>query len=255
MTDRHILSVDNLSFAYRDNPVLEAVSFTVEKGDFVAILGPNGGGKTTLLRLLTGALMPDDGSVQLFGKKPESALAHVGYVPQNAQIHAGFPVTVESVVRMGLSRSLPASEQADRIDSALQTVNALNLKRNLFDSLSGGQKQRVLIARALAAKPDLLLFDEPVSGVDPHAAFCFFDMLADLKKDMTILMVSHHLQALAAHVTKLACVNRRFIMSSPPVLTEEMQNLLYGQHDAPCPLHSYMNQLGAHFPSVEVSDG
>lgn len=195
-------------------PILEDVSLTVERGDFLGIIGPNGGGKSTLLRVILGLVKPVSGDVTVFGGPPQESSHRVGYVPQRSLFDKDFPITVVDVVRMGLlsrSRMLRPFKQRDRERAlaALDSVGMTELQNRPIGHLSGGEQQRTFIARALVRNPSLLLLDEAFSGVDPTTQTELYELLSRLADDVTIVMVTHDLSAISTHVAKVACLNRR----------------------------------------------
>ena len=243
------VSIDNLNFSYTGTPILTDIHMTLSQGSFMAIVGPNGSGKTTLLKLILGLLQPDSGTVQVFGKAPGKGNTRIGYVPQSAASRPDFPITVMEVVLMGLKHSglrtfVYTREERGRAAEALQKAG---IEKHLYgrrmDRLSGGQRQRVFIARALVDNPELLVFDEPTSNIDPEGRFCFFELMAKLKKTLTIIVVSHDLSIVASKVTDIVCVNRRLIHNREGTLTHEMLALLYGAHEHTCPMAEYMHDV------------
>ena len=216
MANDTVIAVDDACFSYGAAPVLDHVSLTVHEGDFLGIVGPNGGGKTTLLRLMLGLLKPSPGTVTLFGGQPERTRHLAGYVPQFSLTDHTFPVTVEDVVAMGTmnARSLfPRWPGASReaIRGALAAVDIEPLADVPFGALSGGQRQRCLIARALAGKPRLLMLDEPTASVDNTVEAGFFELLRELNKRMTVILVSHDIGFISTYVTRVACVNHKLM--------------------------------------------
>jgi len=208
--------LDDLWFAYDRVPVLEGITLRVEHGEFIGIIGPNGGGKTTLLKLILGILTPDRGTVRVFGRRPETVRHRIGYVPQHLHFDRSFPVTVEEIALMGrISRSGPGPvRRRDQraAQEALEMVGLAHLARNRFGDLSGGQRQRALIARALAAEPDMLLFDEPTANADSSSGTRLYQILQDLNQRMTILVVSHDIGFVNQKITSVVCVNRTLVV-------------------------------------------
>lgn len=208
------IEVNNLSFQYEglEYPILENIHFYVKKGEFVAVFGPNGGGKTTLLKLLIGFLKPRKGVIKILGRQPQHAYQYMSYVPQISTLDRQFPISVFDVVLMGvLSSSFWRSYQPhakDRAIAALKQLDILDLKDRPFGSLSGGQTQRLLIARALVSNPSILLLDEPTSNVDETAKQAIYKILENLRGSLTIVMVSHDLQIMMKKVDHFLCVNR-----------------------------------------------
>ena len=204
---------NHLFFQYEETPILENVSLTIQQGEFVGIFGPNGGGKTTLLKLILGFLKPRKGSLEILGKSPKAAREKMGYVPQISQLDKEFPITAFEVVLMGcLDKSLwrsYTSESKELAIQALTDVGMLDFQNHPFGTLSGGQAQRVLIARALASKPAILLLDEPTASVDASAEEAIYKLLVQLKGSITILMVTHDLQVMMQNVDRFLCVQRQ----------------------------------------------
>ncbi len=241
MTHQPLIDVQNLGFAYEHNPVLEAVSFTIEAGEYVGIVGPNGGGKTTLLKILVGLLVPTSGTVLIAGAPPTSSKnqAVIGYVPQRiSQDQAAFPATVYELIESGrtIKHGLFGTlGQDDRraITEALEIAGISELKQRLMSSLSGGQRQRVYVARALASEPKLLILDEPFVGVDVKTQQEFYAFLKELneRQGLTILFVSHDIDAISEEVKSILCLNRGLLCSGSPALLHEPQVIdhVYGK--------------------------
>lgn len=199
------LEFRDVNFSYGNTCVLSDVNLTVQPGDFLAIVGPNGGGKTTLLRLAVGLLKPSSGTVRLFGEKVPTRKVSVGYVSQNTNRNLEFPITVEETVATGLPgyRANPG-----KVLEALETVKMENFAKRRLGELSGGERQRVLIARALAADPKILFLDEPSSHIDVKGQGDLYELLAALNEKMTIVMVSHDKAILSGRVKSFVRVNR-----------------------------------------------
>jgi ABC-type Mn2+/Zn2+ transport system ATPase subunit len=238
-----MIELEHVTVRYQDLVALEEVTFRVAAGEFVALIGPNGSGKTTLVKTILGLVKPACGAVRLFGKPPEQLdgeWKRVGYVPQLAQIDARFPIRVLDVVLMGrygrlglIRRPGPGDREAAR--RALEQVGMADLAGRPIGRLSGGQRQRVLVARALANEPELLLLDEPTTGVDVGTSEGLFDLLNVLHhQGMTILVVSHDVGVVAQHVDQVACINRRLVAHGRPeeVLSGEVVACMYGPQAA-----------------------
>ncbi|MFO7598112.1 MAG: ABC transporter ATP-binding protein, partial [Desulfocurvibacter africanus] len=204
-----IAQLQGVDFSYGANKVLEGVDLTVRRGDYLAVLGPNGGGKTTLVKLILGLIRPDAGQVRVFNAPPAQARGSIGYVPQYTNIRPDFPVSTLDVVLMGLATARSfglraSSAERDKAMQALALVDMTDCADRRIGTLSGGQRQRVFIARALASGPDLLLMDEPTASVDAHARFCFYELLAELSDKVSVVVVSHDLSIVASRVTAIA---------------------------------------------------
>jgi len=246
MTEQTVaIQVQDLNFAYDDIQVLTDVQFDIYALDSVCIVGPNGGGKTTLVKLILGLLEPDHGSIRIYGGKPADEHRRIGYVPQYAQYDARFPISVREVVSMGrLGNSM--SGHYTKIDrqqvlSALDAVNLVDLVERPFSSLSGGQRQRVLIARALASGGDILILDEPTANIDRASEQNFFDLLGKLNQHMAILMVTHEVGFASTFFKRIICVNNNQVFIHPTSeLTGDLIRDMYGgdlrmiRHDHRC---------------------
>jgi zinc transport system ATP-binding protein len=231
-----VIEVGDVSFGYAGAPVLDKVNFTIYRDQSVCILGPNGGGKTTLLRLLLGQLEPDQGKIRILGQTPEAARTRIGYMPQRIEFDRLFPVSVLDVVLMGrLGRPgmmgfLGWYGRGDRREArdALEHVRLAEFASHPFAALSGGQRQRVLIARALCCQPEILLLDEPTANVDSLVEAKLFDILRELGKRMTVVLVSHDLGFVTNLVESVICVNRNAVVHPTTQLTPELIHEMYG---------------------------
>lgn len=223
---------EHLFFKYDATDVLRDVSFAVNEGEFLGVIGPNGGGKTTLLQLLTGFFSPTKGSLKIFGEKPTLAQKWMAYVPQNMRFDRHFPISVMELVLGGRLSQLPwygvyRNEDKEIALGALQQIGLAHLKDRAFGTLSGGQQQRCLIARALASQPRILFLDEPTANVDSDASFEILSLLQSLKGKMTILMVTHDLQTAINQVDRVLCVQQTAITYTPIEVCEHYALGLY----------------------------
>ena len=214
------VSIDHLFFSYQNNLVLKDIAIQINSGAFWGMIGPNGGGKTTLLKLIMGFLKPDRGSVAIFGQPPAQNRPLIAYVPQSLRFDKHFPISVLELVLEGRLSRLPwygAFSLADKTAAleALEKVGMADFRNHAFGKLSGGQAQRALIARALASEPQLLLLDEPTASVDQQAASAIYTMLKKFQGQITILMVTHHLQAAIDLVEKVICVEQTATVLNP----------------------------------------
>jgi zinc transport system ATP-binding protein len=222
---------NNLFFQYEETPILENVSFVIAPGEFVGIFGPNGGGKTTLLKLLLGFLKPQKGSIEILGESPKIAREKMGYVPQISHLDRQFPITVLEVVMMGCLDKSPwhsyTKDGKEKARAALIEVGMLDFQNHSFGTLSGGQAQRVLIARALVSKPTILLLDEPTASVDASAEESIYKLLEHLKGTMTIIMVTHDLQVMMQKVDRFICVHQQVTAYSQAQVCDHFAQGLY----------------------------
>ncbi|MBN2329329.1 MAG: metal ABC transporter ATP-binding protein [Candidatus Omnitrophica bacterium] len=230
--DEKIIDIKNLSFGYGREKVLENVSLRIEAGEFLGIVGPNGGGKTTLLKIILGFLRPESGSVRVLGKSPEQSVSRIGYVPQHADFDLEFPISVHEVVLMGLLGQSSRfgrfrSQDREKTRRILTKVDMHEFRHRRFGDLSGGQRQRALIARALVGDPQLLIMDEPTSNVDSWSQKQIFDLLSEINKNCTIIVVSHDLHIVPAYVTRVACLNRTLVIHPTKELTSEVLENMY----------------------------
>ncbi|MGD8948726.1 MAG: metal ABC transporter ATP-binding protein [Desulfobacterales bacterium] len=227
-----IVEIKNLDFAYNGETVLDDVNLTVRQKDFVAIIGPNAGGKTTLLKLVLGLLTPVKGTVRVDGKSPQEASPCIGYVPQDVHTNRSFPITAIDVVLMGKldpKKRLSRRSVANRSDAlaALERMEMATYADRKIGLLSGGQRQRVFIARALVARPKLLLLDEPTASIDTKGQADFYRLLRELNKDITVLLVSHDLFVISRYVKSVACVNKKLHYHDQAEITGDMLETMY----------------------------
>jgi len=238
------IRISDLSYSYNEMPVLTDVHLDIFPGDSASIVGPNGGGKTTLVKLILGLVQPDKGTVLVYGKAPEQERTRIAYVPQYARYDPAFPIAVFNVVCMGrLGGTL--SGRYTRHDKevareALAAVNLTKLARRPFSALSGGQRQRVLIARALASEGDILILDEPTAGLDRQSEQQLFALLTELNRKMIILMVTHEIGVSSTFFQRVICVNNQVYVHPTSELTGELLRDMYGgdlrmiRHDHRC---------------------
>ena len=233
MTGAPAIAVRDVTFGYGPVDVLRDVSFTIGERQFVSVIGPNGGGKSTLLRLLLGLLEPRRGTIRVLGMPPVRARRHVGYMPQHVNLDPLFPVSAGEVVlmgRLGLRPPLGPYRREDReaAAAALAMVRAADLADRPLADLSGGQRQRVLIARALASGPRLLLLDEPTASLDPGVQDDLYELLRELAGRMTIVMVSHDVSVVSEYVDRVLCVSRSVVEHCTTELRGELSRLFHG---------------------------
>lgn len=229
------LEINGISLALGETEVLKDVDLRLSKGDFLGIVGPNGGGKTTILKIILGLQDPDRGEVKVFGKEPKKSRDRVSYVPQHTDFDSQFPINVWNVVLMGRVGKLGlkpffSEEDKEIAKKALEKVEMGEYKERQISELSGGEQQRVLLARALTTRPDILLLDEPTASVDERIKTNIYKLLKKLnqKENTTIILVSHDVGFLSSYVEKLACLNRELIYHGDSKLTHEMIEESYG---------------------------
>ncbi len=220
-----VIEIENLSFSYGTEPVLEDVSLVVYRGDVLGLIGPNGSGKTTLLKLILGLLAPQRGTIRLFGQELSRfrERARVSYVRQRIwDFERNFPASVEEIVRMGrvprLRWGVWSRADTEAVERAMRAVHIEGVRTRPISALSGGQQQRVFLARCLAQEPDILLLDEPTAVVDPKVEAEFYELLGHLNREqgVTIVLVSHDIEALVKQVTRIACLNRKLLFCGTP---------------------------------------
>ncbi len=241
------IELEDLWFAYDGPRVLDRVSLALPAGEFLAVLGPNGGGKSTLLRLLLGLARPGGGGIRVLGQDPGQVGGRIGYLPQFTAVSASFPITVLGAVALGLVQPGfsglgglfdRAARRAEREAAllALDRVGLADQAGRRLSELSGGQRQRVFIARAIVSGPELLLLDEPTASVDGRSRQELMALLAQLNRDMTIVMVSHDMSTVDGCVTSIACVNRGLHYHADSRLTPEIFAEALGVDHAGCPV-------------------
>jgi zinc transport system ATP-binding protein len=228
-----VIALRGVSFAYGAAPVLENVDFDVARGEFLGIVGPNAGGKSTLLKLILGLLEPGAGEIRVLGRSARIASREIGYVPQYPAFARDFPVTVEQVVltgRLGPGRLLGGYGAQDRELArwVMTQTEIADLAQRRIATLSGGQLQRVLVARALACEPQILILDEPTANIDMRVESDIFDLLRVLNQRMTILVVSHDVGFISAYVGRVACVNRTLLCHPTESIDGQVIHDLYG---------------------------
>jgi len=208
-----VVKIENLSFAYENQKVLENINLTVEERDFLAIIGPNGGGKSTLLKLILGINSLKEGEIKVLNKLPKESLNQMGYVPQNTNVNTDFPIKVIEVVMMGHTegkRPLFGYGKHEVLCAmgALERVGMANFAQTKIGSLSGGQRQRVMIARALCAHPKILILDEPTSSIDIAGQRDIYTLLKELNAHITVIVVSHDISVVLEYANKAAHINK-----------------------------------------------
>ncbi|MDD4860450.1 MAG: ABC transporter ATP-binding protein [Dehalococcoidales bacterium] len=232
-----LVRLEDVWVFHGDLAVLEGVNLTVKPKDFLGIIGPNGGGKTTLLKVILGLIAPNRGRVLVMGKPPAKGRNIIGYIPQHSLFDREFPISVWEVVlmgRYGRAGMFKHYSEADRkaAEQALREVGMLEFRNRQVGRLSGGEQQRVFIARALVGEPQLLLLDEPTASVDVNMQAEFYELLEKLKHKMAIVLVSHDIGAISIYVDDIACINRRLFYQGTKQIDAEALETIYG-----CPIH------------------
>jgi zinc transport system ATP-binding protein len=235
------VEVSGVNYSVNDARILKDVSFTINAGEYLGIIGPNGGGKTTLIRIMLGLLKPDSGNIKYYGHDlPCFREKHlIGYVPQKAsETESRFPATVEEVVRsgrtarVGLFRRFDSADR-DAVKKAMETADIARFADKTIGRLSGGERQRVMIARALACEPKILFMDEPTVAIDVTSQEKFYDFVEMLNRDMglTIIIVSHDIAAVAKKVGTVLCLNQEMVCHGKPAqfMKEQYMEKLYGK--------------------------
>jgi len=237
-----LIEIKDLHFAYNHQPVLQDINLSIEQGDFVAMIGPNGGGKTTLLKLMLGLLHPAKGSIRILNQPAEKASYHIGYVPQDVSVNRTFPISVLDVVLMGKLgpgnrwKRNKAKDRNEALD-ALEKMGMAGYEDRKIGELSGGQRQRVFVARALVSNPELLFLDEPTANIDTEGQTGFYKLLKELNQNVTILIVCHEWIVISTYVKSVACVNKNLHFHHQPALDPEMMEIMYPKTmDGVCPV-------------------
>jgi len=209
-----VLEIKDLSFAYDKELALEKLNLDVREKDFLALIGPNGGGKSTLLKLILGINKIQEGSIKILNEPITQKLSQIGYVPQNTNVNINFPIKVLEVVMMGVAQKSSFSfgytkEEISHAMNILKQVGMQEQAQKRVGSLSGGQRQRIMIARALYANPKILLLDEPTASIDVDGQKQIYELLKELTKDITIIVISHDLSVILEYATKVAHINKK----------------------------------------------
>ncbi|NLW65398.1 MAG: ABC transporter ATP-binding protein [Clostridiales bacterium] len=231
---KNAIQIENLSVNYRHTRALQNVCLNVPEGEFLGIIGPNGGGKSTLLKAILGLVPPASGKIEIFGEERKKNQAVIGYVPQFSTVDRTFPISAQEVVLTAFLKGplhpffRYKEEHRRAASAALERVGIENLASRQISELSGGEFQRLLIVRALATEPKILLLDEPTASVDPASREHIYELLTEINKSVTIVMVTHDLMAIASEVTSIACLNQTLVYHGGPQLDEKTVNAMYG---------------------------
>jgi zinc transport system ATP-binding protein len=212
----------NISVNYGKIQALKKLNFVIQEGDYIGIIGPNGGGKSTMMKTILGLLKPNDGEISYCGTSLKKSNIRMGYVPQISDINRQFPISVEEVVLTGRmeKRIIPmfkySEEDYQKVNEVLDTVGLSDLRNRQINELSGGEFQKMIIARALTMKPDILFLDEPTAMVDVMSQRQIFNLIKRLSDDITIVLITHHVQMISKHVKKLIYLDRNIIAEGDP---------------------------------------
>jgi zinc transport system ATP-binding protein len=228
--EENIIEVKNLNFSYEKQKVLEDINFTIEKNDFLTIIGPNGGGKSTLLKLILGINKLQNGFIKVFGKNHLEEIQNIGYVPQNTNVNLKFPITVLEVVMMGQNSFIKRmfGYKKDEKQKALEVLKKVSMEdfaNNRISNLSGGQRQRVLIARALFSNPKILLLDEPTSNIDINGCEQVYLTLQELNKKIPIIVVSHDISVILKYASKAFYINKKMTQHDLSKMKDEFKSI------------------------------
>jgi len=229
-----VIEIDNVCFTYTREPVLKNISLAIAEEEFLGIVGPNAGGKSTLIKLILGLLEPDSGTIRVLGKTPAVSRSHIGYVPQYPTFsRRDFPINVRDTVlmgRLGITNWYGAYSGEDHsiAREAMEAVEVSDIANRPIGSLSGGQLQRVLIARALACKPEILILDEPTANIDMRVEEDVFGLLKQYNDHMTIIVVSHDIGFISGYVDRVACLNQVLVCHTTDEISGKTIEELYG---------------------------
>ncbi len=229
---REIVRLKNVSVEYDGVKVLEDNNLTVYHDDFIGIIGPNGGGKTTLLKVIIGLVKPFRGEIRVFDDIPQRGRRRIGYVPQVADFDRSFPISVRDTVLMGRLKEkrlwgFNNKNDCEAADRALRKVEMFDMRRRKTGDLSGGERQRVLIARALVSEPELLILDEPTASIDPKIKTGIYDLLNSLKDRMAIILVTHDIGVISSYVDSVACLNHKLYYHGAKEIPPETLEAVY----------------------------
>jgi zinc transport system ATP-binding protein len=241
---QEVIKLENVTYRYNSDLVLEDISFKADEADLLGIIGPNGAGKTTLFSLILGLLEGYQGKITVFGediRNNRKVLKKIGYIPQKNIIDKGFPATVEEIVSLGVFER----KTKDKIISAIKTVGLLEQKHKRIGELSGGQQQRILIAKALVNEPQLLILDEPTTGIDLETQNKFYALLRKLNSEnkITIILASHDLDAINKLANKIACVNRKMSFHGDAHEFFGNEQLLKSYSESSMQAHMHLHKL------------
>jgi zinc transport system ATP-binding protein len=235
------IEIRNLDAGYDGNRIIENINLELKENDFLALIGPNGGGKSTLFKAILGLIKPMAGTVKIFGEEPAGFVSNIGYVPQYEELDSQYPICAREVVQMGLRankglRPYYTEEEKEAAERAMEYTEVIDFAHKRISQLSGGQRRRVYLARALAPEPEILMLDEPTASLDPSMQDCTYDILRRLNaKGVAIMLITHDISSVIRDVKRVACLNRSIIVNDAPEITPEMVQL--GYHCPPDIIH------------------
>ncbi|MDC7219981.1 MAG: metal ABC transporter ATP-binding protein [Spirochaetales bacterium] len=255
MSSTPVIQLEDISFSYENTPVFKSVNLCLHKGDYAAILGPNGGGKSTLIKLMTGLIKPYSGTLRIGGRsvqdRGQAPYSQIGYVPQYVNFDSLFPATVMEAVLTGtLKKGWGFYSKKDKLiaEEALEMVGLEAMKNRSFSEISGGQRQRTLIARALASQQEILILDEPTASVDKEVARQFSELLSRLNEKLTIILATHNFDYVDKDVNRVFCVNQAVVEHPVDQVSDELVSLSYGRsvkavhHNKALPPHTHQRK-------------
>lgn len=231
---KKVIELKNVNVYYKDICALENINLSIEDGEFLAILGPNGGGKSTLLKLLLGIVKKDSGLVKIFGEEPKKSENKIGYVPQFTKFNKSFPINVRDVILMGgIDPKIKlfykySKKHMDKVNDTMKELNIYHLRDRQIGQLSGGQLQRVLIGRALFMNPEILLLDEPTASLDGVTKTRIYSLLKNLNKEITVIIVTHDYGVVSSYVKNIACLNKTLYYHGEKGMDSDLVKAVYG---------------------------
>lgn len=240
-----IVKANEINFSYtKKGVVLTDINFEVYENDYIGLVGPNGGGKSTLLKIILGLIDLTQGRIDVFGSNPKKARGKIGYVPQYSKIDLDYPMSAWDVVMSGflgkkrIGSSFTKNEE-DKAKKVFKDLKLFPLKDNAIGDLSGGQRQRIMIARALVRDPKLLLLDEPTNSIDVESGLDLYELLHELNSNMAIIIVSHDIDMISRHVKRIFCLNNRIVCNNASSITsdEVIENMKKILHNPECITH------------------
>ncbi len=235
------IEIRNLDAGYDGTTVISGINLELREKDFLAVIGPNGGGKSTLFKAILGLIKPMKGTIKIYGEEPRGFARNIGYVPQYEELDYQYPICAREVVQMGLRaskgfRPYYSKEEKEAAERAMEYTEVSDFAHKRISQLSGGQRRRVYLARALASEPKILMLDEPTASLDPSMQDCTYDILRRLNADgVAIMLITHDISSAIRDVKRVACLNHKIIVNDAPVISQDMIDL--GYHCPPSVMH------------------